>query len=81
MEISVQIKKEIRSEKMLAVLIQGKLSGEVEMLTKVRLTAIFSDGEINRRMPIPTALLKEEKECYFSGNSEISLKDVFLYGT
>ena len=81
MEISVQIKKEIRSEKMLAVLIQGKLSGEVEMLTKVRLTAIFSDGEIIRRMPIPTALLKEEKECYFSGNSEISLKDVFLYGT
>lgn len=81
MEISVQIKKEIRSEKQLAVMVQGKLSGEVDQLTKVRLTAIFSDGEMNRRIPIPTELLKEEKECYFSGNGEISLKDVFLYGT
>lgn len=81
MKISVQIKTEIRSEKRLAVMIQGKLSGQLEKLTKVRFTAIFSDGKSNRRMPIPTMLLKEENQCYFSGNEEICLEDVFLYGT
>lgn len=81
MDISVQIKQEVGSEKRLTLLVQGKLSGEVKELTKVRLTAVFSDGEIDRRLPIPAALLKEESQCYFSGNSEIWLKDVFLYGT
>ena len=41
MEISVQIKKEIRSEKQLAVMVQGKLSGEVDQITNVLLTDIF----------------------------------------
>ena len=81
MNQDISLRKEITNEKLLSLTLQGKLSNLKEPITKVRLTAVFSDGKQSRRFPIVSSLYPDGEQYYFSGNASISMKDVFLYGT
>lgn len=81
MNQDISLHKEITNEKLLSLTLQGKLSNLKEPITKVRLTAVFSDGKQSRRFPIVSSLYPDGEQYYFSGNASISMKDVFLYGT
>lgn len=81
MKVSIQIKKEVISKQRLCLQIQGKIFETGADHTKVRLLAVFSDGEQNRRIPIPTQWMWEENSAYFSGSYEMQLKHIFLYGS